>query len=324
MKYTRRHFIGTAAVGAGCILLNGRIVEAGLIAAKNHDPYDTVKLGKSGIKTTRLCLGTGIRGGKRQSNLTRLGYDEGVKFVREIYDRGVRMFDTADLYGTHGIIGDALKTHRRGDYTIFTKIWFAKGGIPEPERPDAETVVHRFLKELQTDYIDGVMLHCVTSGQWNTELSDYMQALDKLKQKGAIRSHGLSCHSAAAVETAVHEPWVDCINVRFNPFGPKMDDRPEKMETIIRQLHEAGKGVIAMKVFGEGTFADDDEKKTQACVISFGRELSMCSTSEWTRRAILSIPKREYGKCRKDKRRRSVISYSAKRMHTRPRLLRVP
>jgi len=261
MEYSRRQFIGTAAAGMGAMLLNASQSGAAPVIAGNHDPYEKVVLGKTGITTTRLCLGTGIRGSVRQSNLTKLGYEQAVNFVRELYHRGIRMFDLADLYGTHAIVSDALKSYPRRDYVLFTKIWFLRGAIPETERPDAETLVARFLRELQTDYIDGVQLHCVSSGNWNTELSDYMTSLNKLKQKGVIRSHGLSCHALPAVETATRESWVDTIHVRFNAYGPKMDDTVEKVEPLVKQLHNSGKGVIAMKVFGEGAFTDSDEQK---------------------------------------------------------------
>jgi len=261
MKYTRRHFLGAAAAGVGAMLLDSPFAGATPYVSGNYDPYETVKLGKTGISATRLCMGTGIRGGGRQSNLTRLGYAEGVKFVRELYSRGVRMFDLADLYGTHELVSDALKMYPRRDYVLFTKLWFRKGGLPEEERPDAETLVARFLRELQTDYIDGVQLHCVTSGDWNTELSDYLTSLDKLKQKGIIRSHGLSCHSLAAMETAVREPWVDTVHVRINPYGSKMDGKAEDVEPVVRQLHQGGRGVIGMKVLGEGTLTGNDEQK---------------------------------------------------------------
>ena len=259
MKYTRRHFIGTAAAGVGAMLFNIR--HAGAVpVAGNHDPYEIVELGKTGIKTTRLCMGTGMKGGNRQSNLVRSGFEEGVKLVREMYHRGVRMFDLADSYGTHPIVSEALKIYPRRDYVLFTKLWFTKGGIPEPERPDAETVVARFLKELQTDYIDGLQLHFVTSGNWNAELSDYMTALDKLKQKGVIRSHGLSCHSLPAIETAVRESWVDTIHVRINPYGIKMDDKTENVEPVVKQLHQGGKGVIGMKILGQGELVSDEQR----------------------------------------------------------------
>ena len=227
----------------------------------NHDPYQVVELGKTGIITTRLSMGTGMRGFGRQSNLVRQGYEQAVAFVRDIYHRGVRMFDMADAYGTHAVVSDALKIFPRKDYVLFTKIWFKAGGIPEAERSDAETLVARFLRELQTDYIDGVQLHSVSPANWNTELSDYMTSLDKMKQKGVIRSHGISSHMLAAHETAIREPWVDTAHVRLNAYGSKMDDTVDKVEPVVKQLHQAGKGVIAMKVVGEGEFANSDEQK---------------------------------------------------------------
>jgi len=261
MQYSRRQFIGTAAAGMGAMLLSTRFAGATPVLAGNYDPYDKVTLGKTGITTTRLCFGTGMRGGNRQSDTTRLGYEAAVKFVRELYERGIRMFDLADIYGTHAIVSDALKIYPRSDYVIFTKIWFLRGGIPEAERPDTETLVARFLRELQTDYIDGVQLHCVTSGNWTTEQSDYMTALDKLKQKGVIRSHGLSCHGLPAMQTAVGESWVDTAHVRLNPFGAYMDDKVENVEPVVQQLHKSGKGVIGMKVLGQGTLIENDEQK---------------------------------------------------------------
>ena len=261
MKLSRRRFIGTAAAGVGAMMLDFPFAGAAPVVAGNHDPYEMISLGKTGITTTRLCFGTGMRGSQRQSDVTRMGYEAAVKFTRELYNRGVRMFDLADIYGTHAFISDALKIYPRRDYVLFTKLWFMRGGIPETERPDAETVVARFLRELQTDYIDGVQLHCLTSGNWNTEQSDYMTSLDKLKQKGVIRSHGLSCHGLPAMETAVRETWVDTAHVRINPYGSHMDDKVENVEPVVKQLHQAGKGVIGMKILGQGTLIGNDEQK---------------------------------------------------------------
>ena len=261
MQLSRRRFINAAAAGMGAMLLNGRFVEAAPAVAGFHDPYERVTLGNTGINTTRLCLGTGIRGGNRQTNLTRLGYEPSVKFIRDLYDRGIRMFDLADLYGTHAYVADALKTYPRRDYVIISKIWFLPRALPEAERADAETLVARFCRELQTDYIDIVQLHCVMSGDWNTELSDYMTSLSKLKQKGIIRAHGLSCHALPAIKTAVNEPWVDTIHVRINAYGARMDDTLENVEPVVKQVHKAGKSVIGMKILGEGDLVKSDEQK---------------------------------------------------------------
>jgi len=258
MKYSRRHFIGTAAAGMGAMLFNGCVS-----GPTHYDPYDTVELGQTGIKTTRLCMGTGMKGGGRQSNLTRLGHEQAVKLVSEAYERGVRVFDLADGYGTHTCVSEALKPYPRSGYVIITKMGIRRRPTAEGLLPgaEAETEVMRFLEELKTDYIDVLQMHYILSENWNTELSPYMMAFDKLKQRGVIRAHGLSCHAVPALETAVNESWVDAIHVRINPYGVNMDDSVEKVEPVVKQLHQAGKGVIAMKVLGEGELSNSDEQR---------------------------------------------------------------
>ena len=258
MKYSRRHFIGTAAAGMGAMFINGC-----LSGVKNHDPYDIVELGKTGIKTTRLSMGTGIKGGRRESNLTRLGHEQAVALVREVYERGVRMFDLADSYGTHACVSEALKKYPRSDYVITTKMGVRPRPTPDGEvaGPDTEKIVQRFLSELKTDYIDVLQMHYILSGEWNTEYSEIMAQFDKLKQRGIIRAHGLSCHTVEALETAIREPWADAVHVRLNPYGVNMDDTIDKVEPVVKQLHQAGKGVIAMKVLGEGELSNSDEQR---------------------------------------------------------------
>jgi len=258
MKFTRRQFLGTAAAGMGAMLLNGCNS-----CPRYFDPYEMVELGKTGIKTTLLSMGTGIRGG---SALRGLGDEQAVKLIREMYERGVRFFDTAASYDTHRHLGEALSIYPRKDYVIFTKL------TPPRRRPnveveplDAEAEVKRYLEVLKTDYIDGLLLHgWGFSGNWNTEHSDLMTTFTKLKERGVIRAHGISSHSLDAVKTAVNESWVETILVRINAYGVNMDDTVENVEPVVKQLHQAGKGVYAMKVFGEGAFADDDEKKDKS------------------------------------------------------------
>ena len=258
MKFSRRQFLGAATAGMGALMLNGCYSKP-----KYYDPYDMVRLGNTDIVTTRLSMGTGFLTRNGQSAIARMSYEQAEEMVHEAYNRGVRMFDLADSYGTHAHVGKALKAFPRSDYVLYSKLWFLRGrNIPEDVRPGEETEaeVMRFLKEIGTDYIDGVQLHVVTSANWNTELSDYMTELNKLKQKGVIRAHGLSCHALPAVETAVNEPWVDTIHVRLNPYGAQMDDTVEKVEPVVKQLHQAGKGVIGMKILGEGKLVESDEQ----------------------------------------------------------------
>jgi aryl-alcohol dehydrogenase-like predicted oxidoreductase len=247
--------------GVGNILLGSRLTIAQQQKPKMFDPYELVPLGKTKIKVSRVGFGTGMRGGNRQSNQTRLGKEKFEALLQASYERGVRLFDMADLYGTHPYLAGALAKMRRKDYVISTKIWWRRGGIPDKERPDSDVVVQRFLKELNTDYIDIILLHCVDTAKWPEELSKQMEMLDGLKKKGIIRAHGVSCHSFEALEAAANEPWVDSIHVRINAYGEKMDAPVEKVAPVLKKMHDAGKGVIGMKLIGEGSFRNSDEKR---------------------------------------------------------------
>ncbi len=228
------------------------------------DPYEPVPLGKSKLKLSRVCLGTGMKGGNRQSNQTRAGKEHFEELIHGAYDRGVRLFDLADLYGTHPYLMPALKGIPRAEFGIITKIWFRPGGIPEKERPDADVVIPRFLKELGTDYIDLVLLHCVESPKWPEELARQMEILAKYKEKGIIRAHGVSCHTVEALEAAATEPWVDSVHARINPYGMSMDKPAEKVPGILKKIHDAGKGVVGMKIIGEGRLRNDEEKRDES------------------------------------------------------------
>lgn len=261
MEMKRREFLIKSIAGAGGLLLGAGYINAAKQEYENFSPYEPVLLGKTKIKASRVGFGTGMRGGGRQSNQTRLGKEKFEGLLKAAYERGIRLFDVADLYGTHPYLASAMSKMPREKYVINTKIWWRRGGVPEPERPDADVVVERFLKELKTDYIDVVLLHCVDSEKWPQELRKQMDILDNLKHKGIIRAHGVSCHSLLSLQAAADEPWVDSVNVRINAYGKNMDGPIEKVEPVIRQLHKAGKGVIGMKLIGEGAFRNSDEQR---------------------------------------------------------------
>ena len=229
------------------------------------DPLQRVELGKTGIKPTLLGVGTGIVGGNRSSYLTRQDSALSIAMLRYAYDRGIRMFDCADTYGTHSLVAEALKGMDREEIVLTSKIWTRDGGIPEPERPDANIVVDRFRKELNTDYIDVVQLHCMVDAQWTDGERRQMDILEDLKAKGVIRAHGTSVHSLEAMIAGVKDPWVDVLHARINPFGIAMDKPdPAEVVEVIHRMHSSGRGVIGMKLVGDGKLRDDSEKIDQA------------------------------------------------------------
>lgn len=225
------------------------------------NPVQKVKLGKSGLETSLIGFGTGINATNRSAVLTRQDRNKSLAALQHAYDLGIRMFDAADAYGTHGIVGEAIKKMDREELTISSKIFVQRGGIPEPERPDADIVIDRFRKELDTDYIDLVQLHLMMEENWSDTWKRQMDIMDNLKAKGIIRAHGVSVHTLEAMKTALESPWVDVIHVRINPYGLAMDKpEPQEVVDVIHKLHTSGKGVIGMKILANGQISNDSEK----------------------------------------------------------------
>jgi aryl-alcohol dehydrogenase-like predicted oxidoreductase len=261
---TRRQFVTRVTAGAGTVLLGSISMRLpSLPVIRSTDPFQRITLGNTGIKTTLLGMGTGFNGGNRSSAITRAGNAESM--IKYAFDKGIRFFDCADTYGTHPFTAKVLKDIPRAKFTLSSKIWVSQGGIPEPDRPDADVVVDRFRKELKTDYIDIIQIHCMTSATWTDQQKKQMDILENLKSRGVIRAHGVSVHSLQALEAALASPWVDVIHVRINPFGQAMDTKdPREVALLTEKLHKAGKGVIGMKLIGNGNFRDDSDKINQS------------------------------------------------------------
>ena len=269
----RRDFLGTAVAGATTLAAASQSSEA---KESNQKPADTgflkekVTLGQSQLKVSRVGFGTGMRGGMRRSNQIRIGEKKFRDLLRYAYDRGINYFDTADLYGTHRDIIPGLEGIPREEIVIVSKIWWAPGGIPEKERLMPSELIDRFLKELKTDYIDLLHLHCVRSKEWPRELAEQMDSLSKLKEEGKIRAHGVSVHSLEALEVAAKHPWVDAVHTRINPYEMTMDGPPDKVVPILKKMHANGKGVTGMKLIGEGRLRNDPEKKMESVKFVYG------------------------------------------------------
>lgn len=259
-KISRRQFMTAMTAGAGTLML-GRMADAypSVPGEGPFDPFHQIVLGKTGIKTTLLGMGTGFNGYNRTSAIVRAGTAGSV--IRAAYDKGIRFFDCADSYGTNPYTANALKEIPRENYTLGTKMWVLPGGVPDNEKGSASVLVDRFRKEFKTDYIDLVQLHCMTSGKWTSEQKQFMDDLENLKSKNIIRGHGVSVHSFEALEAAAESSWVDVIHVRINPFGEAMDKKDASLIVpVIEKLHNSGKGVIGMKLVGGGKFNNDSER----------------------------------------------------------------
>jgi len=169
MKMTRRDFLIALALSSGYMMFRNPIMVRAGASYLSADPFQLVTLGKSGIETTLIGIGTGIHAGGRNSFLTRQDFDKSIAVIEHAFDAGIRFFDCADTYGTHPMMAEAFKIIPREELTLSSKIWVREGGIPEKERPDADVVVDRFRKELNTDYLDLVQLHCMVDENWTDQ-----------------------------------------------------------------------------------------------------------------------------------------------------------
>ncbi|HXP44448.1 MAG TPA: aldo/keto reductase [Candidatus Acidoferrales bacterium] len=209
---------------------------------------DTVTLGSTGIKTSRLAMGTGTVGSGHHSNQTALGIKGLSDLLLNGYDHGLRFFDAADSYGSHPHVAEALKHVQRDKVTVLTKTWARD---PATARADLD----RFRRELGTDYLDICLMHCLTEADWPERFKGVMDVFSEAKQKGIIRAHGCSCHSIEALRAAAKSPWVEVDLARINPIGSHMDADPQTVVGVLREMKAAGKAVIGMKILGQGDLA---------------------------------------------------------------------
>ncbi len=243
----RRDFMKHAA-GAAAVAL----AAPGLAAEETPKLAATTlrTLGGTGIRPTLLGVGMGVKAWGGHSELTRKGHDTFMAVLRHGYEKGIRYFDMADMYGAHPYVREALDTFMDRDKVVL----LTKSDAREPEALRA--AVEQFRKELGTDRLDVVLLHCLQKGDWPETLKPCMDVLSEFKAKNVIRAHGVSCHHLDAAERAAESPWVDVLLERINPYGLKMDGPPEKVVPVLRKAHENGKGVVGMKIAGEGQCAD--------------------------------------------------------------------
>ncbi|MCX7682164.1 MAG: aldo/keto reductase, partial [Anaerolineae bacterium] len=115
--------------------------------------------------------------------------------------------------------------------------------------------VERFLRELGTDVLDVVLLHCMTRSDWPRHYAGAAEALLRAKEQGKVRALGVSCHSLEALEAAAVTDWVEVVLARINRAGVHMDASPVKVVPVIEKLYAAGKAVYGMKVLGCGQLA---------------------------------------------------------------------
>jgi predicted aldo/keto reductase-like oxidoreductase len=263
--HSRRDFLKTGL--AGSALVASRPL---LGAPAKRSASDLVTLGHSGVKVTRLAFGTGTFSGRVQREL---GQEQFTRLVRHAYDRGVRFFETAESYtGMPEMLGIALKGIPRDSYMIMTK-YTTKGA------EDAQTKIDRFRKQLNSEYFDILLLHCVRTPTWPEDLKRLQDEFSEAKEKKIILSKGASVHGLPALRAFPGNRWLDIAMIRMNHQGSHMDTpemtdvkMPGNVEEVVsnvKKIKAQGTGIISMKLVGEGTFTTANDRQA-AVNFAFG------------------------------------------------------
>ena len=267
-RIKRRDFLKASIFAAGAFALNPFPHQLYAGATKKY-ATDRIMLGNTGIELSRLAMGTGTHGVNKQSNQTK---SLGIKGVGELlhaaYDEGVNFWDSADQYGTHPHLKEALKFVPREKVVIMTKTH----ATTEQEMKDD---LDRFRLELGTDYLDIVLLHFMTDPNWPTIKNGAMEVLAQAREDGIIRAHGVSCHTLGALNAAAESDWVQVDLARINPYASRMDGTVDEVVPVLKKMKAQGKAVIGMKILGAGQLVD---KADECLQYALGQDFIDCFT----------------------------------------------
>jgi predicted aldo/keto reductase-like oxidoreductase len=255
-RFTRRDFLKYSAASSLLLSQGVSLCES---APTQRTATDQVILGNTGIKLSRVGMGTGSDSGHIQRALGKEGF---ISLVHYAYDQGITYFDCAQQYVTFEWIGDAIKGLSREKLFIQSKI------NHQPEDILKEIDLHR--KTFDTDYVDSLLVHCMIHKDWPETWKRVRDGYDQAQEKKWIRAKGVSCHSLPALRDAAESDWPEVHLVRVNPQGAFMDGPEEnynmvKNETapVMEQLkimRAKGRGVIGMKMVGNGTFLNPEDR----------------------------------------------------------------
>jgi aryl-alcohol dehydrogenase-like predicted oxidoreductase len=220
-----------------------------------------VTLGKSGVKVTRLAFGTGTNSGQVQRSL---GQDAFTELVRHAYDRGIRFFETSETYGQmHQMLGVALKGIPRDSYRLMTKVTTRDGVNPQEKIDELRRLAN-------TEYFDVMLMHWQHVASWPADTVRWQDGILEAQSKKIVLTHGASVHGLPALRQMPGNKWLEIAMIRMNHTGVRMDAEdfnagasPSRDEVVshVKEVHARGLGVISMKLAGEGTFTNREDRQ---------------------------------------------------------------
>lgn len=181
-----------------------------------------VRFGNTGMKVSRICLGTMTYGNPTDRWKWALNEEQSRPFIKKALELGINFFDTADIYSlgaSEEVVGNALKDFaRRDEVVLATKVFNPMGAGPNDgglSRKHIMTAIDASLKRLKTDYVDLYQIH---RWDYHTPIEETMEALhDVVKAGKALYIGASSMHSwqfAKALYTADIHGWTRFVSMQ--------------------------------------------------------------------------------------------------------------
>jgi aryl-alcohol dehydrogenase-like predicted oxidoreductase len=219
-------------------------------------------LGRTGWKVSDISFGAWAIGGAWGN----VSDDESLAALNQAIDSGVNFIDTADVYGdgrSERLIAQLKKT-RKDEIIVATKAGrrLPKQTVAGYSRENLNGWVDRSLKNLSTDTIDLVQLHCPPTELYNR--AEVFGMLDDLVKAGKVRYYGVSVEKVEEALKAIEYPNVQTVQIIFNCFRQKPAETffpkaKEKRVGILARVPLAS-GMLTGKLRADSQFASDDHR----------------------------------------------------------------
>ncbi len=257
---------------------------------------DTVKLGRTGLDVSRLCLGCMTYGAPDMgAHPWSMGETESRPFIKRALELGINFFDTANIYSlgsSEEIVGKALKDMaKRDDIVIATKVFNRMRPGPNGaglSRKAIMTEIDHSLRRLGTDYVDLYQIHRF---DYDTPIEETLEALHDVVKAGKARYIGASSMSAwrflKMLKTSEANGWTRFVTMQ-NYVNLLYREEEREMLPLCR---EEGIGVIPWSPLARGRLTRDwDETSARTETDEFGKTL-YSATGEADRKVVEAVAK---------------------------------
>ena len=161
------------------------------------------------------------------------------------------------------MLGIALQGIPRDSYRLMSKVT-TRDGVDPAQKFDEQR------KLANTDYFDIMLLHFQHAATWPTDSARWQDGILEAQHRQVVLSHGASVHGLPALRQVPDNQWLQIAMIRMNHKGKAMDGedytspKPGNVHEVVQHVKKArqhGMGVISMKLVGEGTFTNREDRK---------------------------------------------------------------